>query len=305
MTTGQAIDDAVQTQRVARALLLFNPTSGRRRTAGVEQLKAELERRGTAVELYATRAAGDATRELASRPDSADLVVAAGGDGTVNEVVNGLIGWQSPRLGVLPTGSANVLSLELQLPRDPVAAAEVMIEGRALPVRPSRVGERRFLLWVGAGFDASIVSSVNLGLKRRFGRLAYVLSTFARLGDYGSTRFDVFAGETPIQGASVLVSRIRHYAGPFRIAEESALTGQELRVVVLESGSRRALLGHLVALLRSRLEGRPGVVSQLAPEVTISSSRPATVQIDGDPGPPLPLRCRVEEAVLPVMVPAG
>jgi YegS/Rv2252/BmrU family lipid kinase len=269
----------------------------------VEVLRTELERRGTAVELYATRAAGDATRELASRPDAAELVIAAGGDGTVNEVVNGLVDWQQPRLGVLPTGSANVLSLELGLPRDPVAAAEVMLEGRMLPVRPSRVGERRFLLWVGAGIDAAIVNTVDLGLKRRIGRLAYVLSTFARLREYGTTRFEVMAGGTRLEGASVLVSRIRHYAGPFRIAEESALTGDELRVVVLESASRRALLGHLIALLRSRLEGRAGVVTRLVREATLSASQPATVQIDGDPGPALPLRCRVEESVLPVMVP--
>ena len=160
---------AATTPPPRRVLLIANPISGGGRGRDLAPRLAEALRAcGVEAEVYLTRASGDAAaRAAAAGPEPWDGLVALGGDGTVNEVLNGMPDPSRP-LGVLPVGTANVLALELALPRDVDAAAAVIAGGHLHELAIGLCGARRFLLFVGVGIDGAIVKRVS---ERRTGTL--------------------------------------------------------------------------------------------------------------------------------------
>src|SRR6185312_7997435 len=121
---------------------------------------------------------------------SCDAIVAAGGDGTINEVANGLLaaiasGRRAPPLGIVPMGTANVLARELDILGSPHKIVRMLLEGRVVPIRLGRAdssaGTRHFIMMAGIGFDAHVVATVSLALKRWVGKGAYVISSLRRI----------------------------------------------------------------------------------------------------------------------------
>ena len=173
-------------------LLIRNPIAGRRRRGLVDAVVRQVRAEGWTVDLVDTEAVGDA-RRLAETCDATRyaVIAVAGGDGTINEVVNGLArrGEGGPALAIVPLGTANVLAHELGLSFKATAIAQTMVAGRALLVRPGEAcnggAPRCFSLMAGAGFDAKVVAGVTALLKRRFGRGAYVWRSISRPGATG------------------------------------------------------------------------------------------------------------------------
>src|ERR1700749_4640953 len=166
-------------------LLIRNPTAGRRRHGLVEGVVRELKAEGWRVDLVDTAAAGDARRLAEScEADRYAVIAVAGGDGTINEVVNGLAarGEEAPPLAIVPLGTANVLAHELGLATTATAVAKTIMFGRTVRVHPGQAScasdpagdPRCFSLMAGAGFDAKVVAGVSAPFKRRFGKAAYV-----------------------------------------------------------------------------------------------------------------------------------
>ena len=177
---------------------------------------------GIRIELAETHRPGHAealAREAAC--GGASMVVAAGGDGTIAEVANGLLG--SPaRLGVIPLGSANVVAHELSLPFEPRAVAAALAFGRTRPLWPGVArgaeGSRLFVQMLGVGFDAQVVHHLPVVLKRAFGRGAYALQTLRELACYRFTPIRLRLDGEETQAASVIVSKGRLYGGRFLLA---------------------------------------------------------------------------------------
>jgi len=206
----------------SRALLLIvNPTAGRRRRGLVDAVAARVRQEGWSVDIVETKAAGDA-RRLAGTCDASrySVIAVAGGDGTINEVINGLAGRgdDAPAVGIVPLGTANVLAHELGLGFSAAAVARTMTAGRALLVQPGEAangaGARCFSLMAGAGFDAKVVAGVSAPLKRRLGRAAYVWRSLVEARRYRPVRYEVEIDGMRHEASSVIVTRSRHYAGP-------------------------------------------------------------------------------------------
>src|SRR5216684_5788808 len=181
----QTADDAAPPFR-RRALIILNPAAGRLRSSGrrLGRVVAALERRGCAVVLRrGGPESGDAERLAREAEAEFDIIVAAGGDGTLNAVVNGMATAPRP-VALLPFGTANVLAHEIGLPRDPERLAELIASAPACPVWPGRVGDRLFLTMASSGFDAEIVAAVNPWLKRHGGRLAFAWAIVVCLWRY-------------------------------------------------------------------------------------------------------------------------
>ncbi len=280
-----------------RFLIVHNPVAGGRKRGRLRRVVAALAAGGHEVELYATRGPGDAATHLRARQGRLDVVVAAGGDGTVNEVVNGLAGRAYRALGVLPLGTTNVLARELGLPRTVAGLAAVLVGEGTTAVYPGLADGRRFVMWVGAGIDGWVVSHANLRLKRWFGRLAYGVSFFAAARRFGRVRFQVRLDGESVEAWSVIASRGRLYAGSFVLSERARLDSPALVVMLLQDRGLGALLRYGSALLGRGLEGASGVVVRTAAAVTIATEPDKSAgctQIDGDPGAPLPLRLSVD-----------
>jgi len=225
-------------------------------------------------------ALGDAELLAQEAEPDFDVVVAAGGDGTVNAVLNGLA--ENPRpLGVLPLGTANVLASEIELPRDIEALATLIANGSPQPVWPGRVGNRLFLTMAGIGFDAEVVAAVDPSLKRRIGRLAFVWAILLRL-IRRPCELRVTVDGVEHRAAAVIAANARHYAGPFVLAPAASLAEPKLDLILFRDCGRLAALRYLGALLLGRIPHAKDITMLRVQTTEVSSSEPVAIQVDGE-----------------------
>ena len=297
-------------------LLIRNPIAGRRRRGLVDAVVRQVQTQGWTVDLVDTEAVGDA-RRLAETCDAARyaVIAVAGGDGTINEVVNGLAHRaDAPALAIVPLGTANVLAHELGLSFKAAAIARTMVAGRALLVRPGEAcnggAPRCFSLMAGAGFDAKEVAGVSAPLKRRFGRGAYVWRAMIETRRYRPVRYAVEIDGVRHEAASVIVTRGRLYAGPYVVAPLATLSDPLLHVCLFERWGRSQTLRFGFALLTGRLPRAGGYRVIAGREVKVSvlsdAGEPGTqpVQIDGDDALTLPISINVASGAVRLLQPA-
>ena len=306
------------TSHPSKAILLIrNPIAGRRRRGLLDDVMRRVRAAGWTVDLVDTQAAGDA-RRLAETCDALRyaVIAVAGGDGTINEVVNGLASRSDagPALAIVPLGTANVLAHELGLRITAAAVAETMIAGRELLVRPGEASStgapRCFSLMAGAGFDAKVVAGVSTRFKRRFGRAAYVWRSLIEARRYRPVRYQVEIDGIVHEAASVIVTRSRHYAGPYVVAPAATLDEPQLHVCLFERWGRGHALRFGAALLLGYLPQAAGyrVVTGSSVRVSVLSDagEPGRqpVQIDGDDALTLPIRIGLSSRAVRLLQPA-
>jgi diacylglycerol kinase (ATP) len=293
-----------QGRRVVRALVIFNPAAGSRRRAALAQALDHLAGQGVAATVHETSGPGDGEKAAAAVTRAGfDLVVAAGGDGTLNEVVNG-VGPAAPPVAVLPLGTANVLAAEIGLPRRLAAVARVIAAGRTLPFRPGLVNGRRFALMAGVGLDAEAVAAVTVRQKRLLGRGAYAGQALLALCRGGRSPYRIeIDGRGHVAGAAI-VTRGRFYGGAYLLAPEASLFRPALWACLALGLRRRDYLRYGAALLCGRLAAQPDVVIHPASRVTIPGPAGAPVQCDGNIVCRLPATIELAATPIPLVVPA-
>jgi len=301
--------------QVRDAVLIVNPTAGGGR--GVRKLdKARRVFRdaGIETELQNTTAAGEATA-MARRAvdDSRQLVIVCGGDGTVNEVVNGLALSQVP-LAVLPAGTANVLAKELCLPWNLPRAAERLVKapyrrialGLATPEKSS--GEPRYFLSVaGAGADGALVSAVRPEIKLKAGILAYWQEGLRQLTKYDFPLFNTsMAGNAiNIDASLVIVGRTKNYGGPFKITTEADLLLPQFELVFVTTRSAWRYMAYLPLIWLGKLRGARHVkfFKTNSLQCISNSDSQVHVQVDGEPAGRLPVEFRIVPDALTLAIP--
>lgn len=297
--------------------LLYNPTAGRLRRdpALVNRLVAALEAHQLAVTLAPTKRARHAT-ELASEAveAQADCVLVCGGDGTINEAAQSLVGTQTA-LAVWPGGTANVLARELRLPREPKKLAALIAQsqvqtisvGKAVKAsgKPDGDWQRYFLLMAGIGLDATIVQNVNLGLKKQWGSGAYLAAGLDFLTRLPLTPFSITFNGQRHSSTFAVISKAASYAACFNIAPDAKLADECFKVCSFNSQSRLVYLAYaLLSTLGQHIHSR-GVTYQAAPHVSANSNDAALVQLDGEVVGYLPMRFEVVPAALRVVAPCA
>jgi diacylglycerol kinase (ATP) len=268
-------------------VIVFNPVAGRRRAHLLWRVLDVLVANGVRLELAETCRAGHAealTLDAVRRGEP--MVVAAGGDGTIAEVANGLMG-TGARLGVIPLGTANVLAHELGLPFSPRAVAAALAFGRTTTLWPgvasSAHGERLFVQMLGVGFDAHVVRRVSFPMKRLFGKGAYVLRSLAELTRYSYPPIRVRLDEVETQAASIIVSKGRLYGGRFRLASDAVPGKPGFSVVLFDKSGPAAAAMYGAALPMNLLGHAPGVRRIRADRVDFIGNQTVPAQADGDP----------------------
>jgi len=262
-------------------LLIANPTAGSHAPQRIEQARRALQQHGATVELYLTGAAGDAEKQAAAmRSGPFERIVVAGGDGTLNEAVNGLAGSAMP-LAFIPMGTTNVFALEAGIPFDIDQAAAIACGAPPRPVTLGTAGERYFLLMAGVGFDGQVVASVSSRLKRLLGKGAYVIAALQQFLVAPPRHFEVSLGGQPSQASGLLLANARCYGGSFTLTPAADILRPDLEVCTLRRPGRLALIRQSLSLVRHR--PLPASVGEL---LTLSEARVDTpgipVQIDGD-----------------------
>lgn len=316
-----------------RVVVIHNPAAGPRRSARLQAGLAALAAEGVEVDLRETAGAGDALRiaRQAAAPAArgaarVDAVVAAGGDGTVNEVVNGLFAAavpdgapagggpgaaaRIPPLGLFALGTANVLAREVGLPAGLAAQARVIAHGPLARVHvgavhaPGGGAVRIFTVMASAGFDARVVDGVSLALKRRIGSMAYAVAALRELLRGPRAPLDLAIDGRTVRAHGAIVANGRHYGVGFDCAPRASLVRGGFEVVLLEKGGRLAVLRQALGLVRGRIAEIDGVSVESASEVAIRGPAGAAIQADGDVVARVPATLAVAAALLPIAVPA-
>jgi YegS/Rv2252/BmrU family lipid kinase len=288
---------------VREAVIIGNPQAGRARRKDLLKRCAEtLRSGGLDVEVWPTERPQHAT-ELAALA-GARLVIAAGGDGTINEVVNGLE--KDATLGILPLGTTNVLARELGLPLKAQAACKRILGGKEsridVGVATDHTGkERRFTCMSGLGFDAHVVNEVTPRLKRYLKVLAFPLAAFKVYLKGDLPPLHLVTGDDRYVTQFAIVANGHYYGGDFRVAEAAALTTGSLEVVLVDRVSWLLRVDVLTRILAKKPLDR-SMRSFAAKELRAKSpGAQVPVQLDGEVWGRLPMSFRIEPGALKVI----
>ncbi len=304
------------------ALLIYNPTSGRRRGrrfAEIEQAVRIMKEGSVTVELAPTYAPNSATQIARQAVEQGrGMVIACGGDGTINEVVNGLARSQTP-MALLPAGTANILAKELRIPWDIPHAARMIpnavvrrialgivvpLDGNVSDAMP-REG-RYFLSVAGAGPDGAIVNGVHAGLKKHTGQLAYWAEGFRQLMSYSFAPMRIQSHGEERRATIVVVGRTKHYGGPFKLTTGADLFEDSFEFLTFSKSSRFAYASCLPALWTGKLRTRDGIDTWKSDQSICepAGNHPVYAQVDGEPIGRLPVSFRIVPDALSLLTPA-
>ena len=307
-----------------RLRLVVNPVAGRRNPSLVQGVVEALRGRGLEVELRETGGPGDAwalARDagLATANGAApDLLVVAGGDGTINEAANGLV--ESNRVGaghtgnlpmaIIPLGTANVLAHEIGLKARANRGAEAILSGPAQRVsigqaRAEDAAPRCFILMAGVGFDAHVVEGVDLGLKRRIGKGAYVWAGLRQIFGFDFPDYRITIDGRDYAGSSAIIANARSYAGPYIAAPEASLASPGFQVLLFKRAGALAVARGTIALFNDALHRLPEVTLIEGRKIRIEGPAGDPVQGDGDTLARLPVEIEMLPEALELVMPAA
>ncbi|HEY0754379.1 MAG TPA: diacylglycerol kinase family protein [Ktedonobacteraceae bacterium] len=304
----KAPSEAPDTSTLPRnAVIITNPTSGSyaRFAHDLEETVKFLQQAEWQVELKLTQAAGDGSRLAREAVEQkADIVIAAGGDGTINEIIQELAGSETA-LGVLPIGTVNVWAREMVIPLESAGARDVLLHGVTRQIDLGRINDRYFLLMVGVGFDGEVAQSVEKNHSKRFGVLGYV---FTMLGM--SIRFRGFRVVLTIDGQEmrtrafqIVIGNTQLYGGAVTFTWQAKCDDGLLDVCIVRTGSRWRFMLMLRDLILQRKRNRELITYKTCTSLEIRSRRPIALQIDGDAAGQTPASIQIVPGALKVIVP--
>ena len=290
-----------------RLAAIFNPHSGgggyRR---DVPLIFDAIRGLGYEVEPLETEEPGDAkrlAREAVS--DGFDLVAALGGDGTVNETINGLAGSDTP-LAIVPTGTVNVLAMELGIPLEPPDAVRLLEQGTVSWIDLGLAGDRYFGLMAGVGMDAAVVASLSPTMKKALKEAAFAVQGFGTYLTHDDPLFRVTCDERTVEGYFAVFGNSSNYGGAFGITPLADMRDGLLDVCVLKDKSFVSTVWYWTAALINAHIKHPKVEyfrTESAMIETVEPGREVLVQVDGEVAGRLPMKCEVVPRALRVVVP--
>lgn len=298
-----------------KTLLIYNPAAGPWNVQrALKSIRSQMASSGWAVDIELTERPGDATvlaREAAQA--NYDAVIAAGGDGTVNEVVNGLVGSRTA-LGVLPVGTGNLWARQLGVPTPVMAnplrlheATEGLLHSTIRQIDVGQANNRYFLCWAGIGLDAQVTAELEPRPRsaKHLGMLPYVIATFLVARDFQGVRSRVYLDGSVVRGRSLLIlaTNIQQYAGQLHVAREARVDDGLLDLFVFKGLGFSYALSHVFTMLSRRYMKDPRVVHRQTRRAEVLTEWAVAVQVDGDPLGTTPVTLRAVHQALRVLVP--
>ena len=287
-----------------RFFIIHNPNAGHETRRLYDAVLSQLERSGAGIEVMETAHHGEgmATAAAAAQSRRFDTIVAAGGDGTIHDVAEGILDHATP-LGIIPIGTANVFAREIGLPRSPEELAKTLLEGSAREVPVGEVNGRPFLFVVGIGFDAEAVRHFETAGARNLGRAGLMEPVLRALLSYRDRPLRVEIDGDPTDAHWVIVTRTARYAGGLMLAPAADPRGTQFHVLCMKGSGPLARIVQLSALAAGYLRFCPGVTLTIAKQVRIAGGRHIPVQIDGEVLGEVPLNIKVHSRKLTIILP--
>lgn len=292
-----------------KIILIGNPVAGGNAIKKIEKAVGVISNRGFDVRLMLTTRKGDAEsfarevlrdKSLTSNPQSLPLIIAAGGDGTYNEVINGIACTDIP-MAILSLGTTNVLTKELNIPEDIENAVEVALKGNAhlislgkitamLPgeLEAEREYSRYFCLMAGIGYDGEVVYGVNNRVKKYSGKGSYILNGIKTLLKWNPEKLIFNIDGRLCEGYSAIICNASKYAGNFKVAPDAVLNEPFFYAFVMHGRGRLDMLRYISGIFRGKHLLSKDITCLKAERVEIKGN--ARIQIDGDYLGPAPAK---------------
>jgi diacylglycerol kinase (ATP) len=292
-----------------QVLIVYNPAAGQS-----NNLQTTLDRvanlwrdRGWQVQIAATTASGDATVKAQQAAASGyNVVIAAGGDGTVNEVMNGLVGTNTA-LGTLPLGTVNIWAREMGLPMDLLKAAESLTKSELAQIDVGMAGDRYFLLMAGIGFDAAVTATVSASEKKLLGAIAYIKQAIQVAWSFRGVRLKLKIDGKKVRGKilMVVIGNSQLYGGVVKFTANATIDDGLLDVCVIKGRGMLSAPRRLISIFARHYNRDPQVKYYQAKQIEIRGKRgkDLPVQIDGDYLSTTPMSFRVVPSSLWILVP--
>jgi len=281
--------------------LIFNPAAKGARAGG---LYSEIRRLvGPSVRIFRTSRQGEA-RSISrwAVREGFERIIASGGDGTINEIVNGIAG-SDVALGILPTGTMNVFATELGIPRNIDDAWAVIGRGEERKVDLPIANGHAFVQLAGIGLDAQAVKETSWEFKQTLGPLSYLVSAaqitarkpprLVAVGDDGATR----------EGSFILIGNGRYYGGPFPVFKDARIDDRQLNVLIFKNLGYLDIMRYLAGILRGSHVTMPDVEYFLTHELHVSSDEEVPIEVDGEVLGNLPAHITFHPKPLRVLAP--
>ena len=267
-----------------RALLIINPISG---TASKESIRGEVTRRLTAaghsVDVHETTGPGDATEQTRRAcSEGYDAVIAAGGDGTVNETAAALCGAEVT-LGIIPCGSGNGLARHLGIPVDTAGALDIIEAGHVVTADSATVNDRPFFCTFGVGFDAAV--SETFARQKRRGKLSYIRSALATYARFHPEIYSISANGHVLTERAFLVAvcNASQYGNNAYIAPEASITDGLLDVTIVNNGPLPSIALMGIDMMTGYINRNTLIHTFRAPAVEIVRRASGPAHLDGEP----------------------
>lgn len=315
-----------------KAKLIINPTSGKnkrkmppllkwtfkrlnKRIRGMYQLKTtarqiirEVQKRcdkeKIKLDVEYTKKANDAMKMAKDAKNNYDLVIVAGGDGTVNEVINGIANSKTS-LVIMPFGSTNVLAMELGIPFNVKKAAELITNGKKIKMDLGYVTlnqkSRYFAICLSVGFDASLIKQISSKFKKKWGRLAYPIAGLKHLFKYEWNHIHV-RHKIHSTGYFVIIANSKYYAGEYQIADKASTTDGLLDLVIINRTNWWKIIKILFSLSSGKLTKFLKGEYYQTKEAHVYSHKKMFVEVDGEVIGEAPVKVKIVPKALSVIV---
>ena len=277
-----------------RARIIYNPTSGRELfKKNLPEVLESLEIAGYETSCHATTAEGDAI-EAAKRAveNGFDIIIASGGDGTLNEVVAGVSEFEKrPKIGLIPMGTTNDFARAVHIPRDIKKAVEIIVKGDSIPVDVGLVnGERYFINIAGGGRITELTYEVPSKLKTMLGQLAYYLKGIEMLPSINATKVRIeYDGEVFDDEAMMFLVGLTNSVGGFeKLAPNSSINDGLFSLLILKKVNIAEFIRLASLALRGDHLDDPHVIHKKAKHIKVTSDDKVLLNLDGEYGGTIP-----------------
>ncbi|MBS4216343.1 MULTISPECIES: diacylglycerol kinase [Neobacillus] len=276
-----------------KARLIYNPTSGRELIKRhLPEILEKLELAGYEASCHATTGAGDATKAARIAVERQyDVVIAAGGDGTINEVVNGIAEQEyRPRLGIIPAGTTNDFARALHIPRDLSAAVDIITRGELIPVDIGRINDKYFINIAGGGRLTELTYEVPSKLKTMLGQLAYYLKGMEMLPSIKASDLKIEYDGKIFEGEAMmfLIGLTNSIGGFERLAPDASINDGLFSLLILKKVNLAEFIRVATLAVRGEHVNDPNVLYTKANRVKVYSDEKVQLNLDGEFGGLLP-----------------
>ena len=260
--------------------VIINPQAGSNNKKFIQQLIQRLSN-SNQVTVFETKKAGDATIIAKKQAKNFDIVAVAGGDGTVQEIINGISA--KTILAIIPVGTANIIALEAGITKNINHLCKIILKGKIKKIHVPMINNRRFVLMTGVGFDAFIVNNINNNVKKIFGKIIFFIETLKQFLILKKPNIQVIANKKTFLGNWVLITNACHYAGPYQITKQTTIFNANLVGYIFTNLTRMNFLYSLFLIIFfGDLSKSKKIITIKSDQFKIKGNNNIPVQCDGE-----------------------